>query len=87
MSQPTMSRVVRKVAIALASKSSIFIKMPSNVTEETNVMRKFQGICGLRGITGAIDGTHIKIRKVGGDVGQYHINRKGHYSINTQVST
>lgn len=85
ISQQTLSRLARKVAIALASKSYIYIKMPSNMAEEANTIRKFQGICGLRGINGAIDCTHIKIRKVGGDVGQYHVNRKGHYSINTQV--
>lgn len=60
--------------------------MPSNISEEINAIRKFEAICGLQKITGAIDCTHIKIRKVGGDVGQYHVNRKGHYSINTQVS-
>ncbi|XP_045456350.1 putative nuclease HARBI1 [Melitaea cinxia] len=85
MSQQILSRLSRKVAIALASKSSRYIKMPSNISEEINAIRKFEVICGLQEITGAIDCTHIKIRRVGGDVGQYHVNRKGHYSINTQV--
>ncbi|KAF9787608.1 hypothetical protein SFRURICE_001660 [Spodoptera frugiperda] len=61
-----------KVAIALASKSSIYIKMPSNLREETETIRKFETICGFPHVTGAIDCTHIKIRKVGGDVGQYY---------------
>ncbi|XP_035433454.2 putative nuclease HARBI1 [Spodoptera frugiperda] len=85
MSQQTLSRTAKRVAIALASKSSIYIKMPSNLREETETIRKFETICGFPHITGAIDCTHIKIRKVGGDVGQYYINRKGHYSINTQM--
>ncbi|KAF9805166.1 hypothetical protein SFRURICE_002992 [Spodoptera frugiperda] len=85
VSQQTLSRTAKRVAIALASKSSIYIKMPSNLREETETIRKFETICGFPHITGAIDCTHIKIRKVGGDVGQYYINRKGHYSINTQM--
>ncbi|KAF9800737.1 hypothetical protein SFRURICE_015391 [Spodoptera frugiperda] len=35
MSQQTLSRIAKRVAIALASKSSIYIKMPSNLREET----------------------------------------------------
>lgn len=86
MSQQTLSRFSKRVAIALASKSPNYIKMPSNLREETETTQNFQTICGFPHIIGAIDGTHIKIRKVGGDAGQYYVNRKGYYSINTQVS-
>ncbi|XP_045506248.1 putative nuclease HARBI1 [Colias croceus] len=85
MSQQTLSRLSRNVAIALASKSSRYINMPSNSTEEAKAIRKFEVICGMKRIIGAIDCTHIKIRKVSGEAGQYYVNRKGHYSINTQV--
>ncbi|XP_047543246.1 putative nuclease HARBI1 [Vanessa atalanta] len=85
MSQQTLSKMCKRVAIALASKSSIYIKMPLNLREETETITKFQSICGFPHIIGAIDCTHIKIRKVSGDAGQYYVNRKGHYSINTQV--
>ncbi|KAJ0169959.1 hypothetical protein K1T71_014565 [Dendrolimus kikuchii] len=85
MSQQTLSRLSHKVAIAFASKSSRYIKMPSNITEEVNTIRKFEAISGLGRITGAIDCTHINIRKVDSDAGQSHTNRKSHYFINTQV--
>ncbi|RVE44710.1 hypothetical protein evm_010614 [Chilo suppressalis] len=85
MSQQTPSRICKRVAIALASKSSIYIKMPSSIIEETETIRKFQSICGFPHVIGAIDCTHIKIRKVGGDAGQYYVNRKGQYSINVQI--
>ncbi|CAG4984809.1 unnamed protein product [Parnassius apollo] len=38
----------------------------------------------VRALARAIDCTHVKIRKVGGETGQYFVNRKGHDSINTQ---
>lgn len=60
MSQQTLSRTAKRVAIALASKSSIYIKMPSNLREESETIRKFETICGFPHITGAIDCTHIK---------------------------
>ncbi|RVE47019.1 hypothetical protein evm_008301 [Chilo suppressalis] len=85
MSQQTLSRICKRVAIALASKSSLYIKMPSSIIEETETIRKFQSICGFPHVIGAIDCTHIKIRKVGGDAGQYYVNRKGQYSINVQI--
>ncbi|XP_050563108.1 uncharacterized protein LOC118269991 [Spodoptera frugiperda] len=44
MSQQTLSRTAKRVAIALASKSSIYIKMPSNLREETETIRKFEAI-------------------------------------------
>ncbi|KAL4719977.1 hypothetical protein ACJJTC_018942 [Scirpophaga incertulas] len=83
MSQQTLSRISKRVAIALASKSSTYIKMPSSIREETETIRKFQLICGLPHVNGAIDCTHIKIRKVGGEA--YYVNRKGQYTIIVQI--
>ncbi|KAF9824588.1 hypothetical protein SFRURICE_004045 [Spodoptera frugiperda] len=60
MSQQTLSRTAKRVAIALASKSSIYIKMSSNLREETETIRKFETICGFPHITGAIDCTILK---------------------------
>lgn len=44
----------------------------------------FQNIAGLRGVVGAIDGTHIRISRphVNEEV---YVNRKGYHSINVQV--
>lgn len=80
-----MSRLCVRVGRALARKSSQFIKMPTILTEQSRVQREFAALCGFPYVIGAIDCTNIKIRRVGGETGQYFINRKGHYSINTQV--
>lgn len=86
MSQQTLSRITKRVALALAAMSHRYIKMPETLQEERAMIEKFSQIAGFSQIIAAIDGTHIKIRRVGGDAGQYFVNRKGHYSINTQVT-
>lgn len=82
-----MSLLCKKVGIALATKARQFIKMPTGIEEQYRTIRDFALICGFPQVIGAIDCTHIKIRKVGSEIGQYHVNRKGNYSINTQVGT
>ncbi|XP_037827783.1 putative nuclease HARBI1 [Lucilia sericata] len=85
LTQPTVSRICARVARALARHAREKIKMPSNLSEEQEVMREFKAIKNFPGIIGAIDGTHIKIKKTGGSLAQYYINRKGYYSLNIQV--
>ncbi|CAG5044009.1 unnamed protein product [Parnassius apollo] len=85
ISQQTMSRLCKRVGRALASKSSKFIKLSTTLAEQNCVQREFAGVCGFSHVIEAIDCTHVKIRKVGGETGQYFVNRKGHYSINTQI--
>ncbi|XP_023934425.2 putative nuclease HARBI1 [Bicyclus anynana] len=85
MSQATVSRVCKQVALALVAKRAEWIHMPHSEIEQDNVIAGFFSICGFRQVIGAIDCTHIRILKVGGNVGQYYINRKGYSSINVQV--
>ncbi|XP_050551713.1 putative nuclease HARBI1 [Spodoptera frugiperda] len=85
MSQQSITVVCRRVAVALAKRAAQFIYMPRTLEEEEVVMAGFRSICGFRHVVGAIDCTHIKIKKVGGDNAQYYINRKGVSSINVQV--
>ena len=75
-----------KVARAIAKLAPDFIKMPSSLEEEAALMKDFKKIRNFPSVIGAIDCTHIKIKKVGGDAAQYYINRKGYYSLNVQVS-
>lgn len=84
-SQQTMSRICRRVATAFARLAPQHIKMPHTVGEQQATAAEFYRIKRFPGVMGAIDCTHIKIRKVGGDAGQYYINRKGYYSLNVQV--
>lgn len=86
MSQPTISLVCKQVALAIVAQRAQWIKMPQTDVEQNNVIAGFYSLCGFRQVIGAIDCTHIRIPKVGGDVGQYYINRKGYSSINVQVS-
>jgi hypothetical protein len=59
--------------------------MPRTEAEELEIMRGFFAINNFPRVIGAIDGTHIPIRNPGGPLAQIYINRKGWYSINTQV--
>lgn len=86
MSQPTVSLVCKQTALALVAQRAQWIKMPQHDTDQNNIIAGFHSICGFRQVTGAIDCTHIRIPKVGGNIGQYYINRKGYSSINVQVS-
>nr|CAI5859964.1 unnamed protein product [Callosobruchus analis] len=47
-------------------------------------MTSFEQKAGFPNVIGAIDGTHIKIRKPKTDSESY-INRKGFYSVNLQA--
>ncbi|XP_064074865.1 putative nuclease HARBI1 [Vanessa tameamea] len=86
LSQATTSRICNRVARALARHSSEFIKMPTSLAEEQKLMMEFRQIRNFPSIIGCIDCTHIKIKKHGGDLAQYYINRKGYYSLNVQVT-
>ncbi|XP_045505567.1 putative nuclease HARBI1 [Colias croceus] len=85
MSQQSITNICRRVATALARKAALFIYMPRTLEEEEEVIAGFRRICGFRNVVGAIDCTHIKIKKIGGESAQYYINRKGYYSLNVQV--
>ncbi|CAH2100934.1 unnamed protein product [Euphydryas editha] len=85
MSQPSISLICRQVALAIVPHIAQWIKMPQNDIDQKNVIAAFYAICGFRQVIGAIDRTHIKIPKVGGNIGQYYINRKGYSSLNIQV--
>ncbi|CAG9128856.1 unnamed protein product [Plutella xylostella] len=85
ISQATVCRICARVARALARLSDQFIAMPNTLQEQEQVMREFRAIRNFPNVIGAIDCTHIKIKKTGGDMAQYYINRKGYYSLNVQV--
>lgn len=84
-SQSTLCAICQRVAKAFASKRPQFVEMPTLLSEQIQEMDRFRQIRGFPRVVGAIDCTHIKIPKIGGSAGQYYINRKGYYSLNTQV--
>ena len=47
--------------------------------------QEFQLISDMPHVIGLIDGTHVGVRKPGGEEGRLFINRKGTASLNVQV--
>ena len=64
ISQPTMSRMVRRVSRVIASKSSTVVKFPTN-EDVLSHQRKFLEIGGFPGVVGTIDCSHVKIQSPG----------------------
>ncbi|KAI5640918.1 DDE superfamily endonuclease domain-containing protein [Phthorimaea operculella] len=85
ISQQAVSVIAKNVAEALAKRAHLFINMPTLLEDQQDVIRGFRNICGFPSVIGAIDCTHIKIKRVGGEMSEAYVNRKGYYSINTQV--
>ncbi|XP_064472453.1 putative nuclease HARBI1 [Ornithodoros turicata] len=84
-SQPTQSRIVRRVSAALASRRADFIRFPETPAEQDMAKADFRRRFGFPLVVGIIDGTHIRIKSPGGPAAQLHINRKGYYSLNVQI--
>ncbi|XP_045506094.1 putative nuclease HARBI1 [Colias croceus] len=85
ISQPAVSKICKRVSEALAKMAPSFICMPSSVEEQTEVIRNFRQISNFPTVVGAIDYTHIRIKRVSGDLSEAYVNRKGYYSLNVQV--
>lgn len=63
---------------------SAYIRLPSPAETRAN-MQRWRQQTGIPGIYGAIDGTHISIKKPC-ENGTDYFNRKGFYSVNVQGS-
>ncbi|XP_047146130.1 putative nuclease HARBI1 [Hydra vulgaris] len=62
-----------------------FISFPSDIASQQSIQQGFLERFGFPGITGVVDGTHVKIQAPSGDQEPYHVNRKGYHSINVQA--
>lgn len=82
VSQPSVSRIVKKVSRLICMKIKQFINFPSNLE---NVKLNFYAIAQFPGVIGAVDGTHIPIQNPGGIHAEVYRNRKKTFSINTQI--
>ncbi|KAJ3655329.1 hypothetical protein Zmor_014464 [Zophobas morio] len=82
VSQASVSRIVLKVARALASRLPQFVNWPENFRE---LKRNFYNIRAFPGVVGCIDCTHIKIKNPDGRRPLLYCCRKGFYSLNVQV--
>jgi hypothetical protein len=81
----TACECVRECTYAICRHMfSTYIRLPSPQEARAN-MEKWKQKTNIPGIFGAIDGTHIGIKKPG-EYGQDYLNRKGSYSTNVQGS-
>ncbi|CAG4961523.1 unnamed protein product [Parnassius apollo] len=85
ISQQSVSKIAYNVGKALAKKAHLFINMPITLEDQQETIRGFRSICNFPSVIGAIDCTHIRVKRVGGDMSEAYVNRKGYYSINVQV--
>lgn len=93
LSQPTISRIVFKVTVILASYLNTYVKFATNPEARHENQRLFKelgfghGAIGLPNIDGAIDCTHIRL--FGNNfkgLNEIYRNRKEYFSLNVQVN-
>lgn len=86
-SKSLASNTVADVSTIIAAKIKN-IQMPANRNEilKKNEKVKFHRFCGFPLAIGAVDGTHIRIRSLGGEDAEYYRNRKSYFSMNCQLT-
>lgn len=89
MAQQTLSKCLHQVTTTIVNSLGHFIKFPTTEEERNKVKRGFVEKGGFPGILGAIDCTHVAIQAPPFNnpemPGILFLNRKGFYSINTQI--
>ena len=85
LSQPTMSKIIKNVSSATASKRGDFITFPTGGDVHT-FKTQFHAKFGFPGVIGTIDCLHIKIRgnSVVGPNNELFRSRKGWHDIRTK---
>ena len=76
----TVSRVVRRVTLAIAGKLGDFVKFPQTREEKAVIKQGFYDIGGLPCVIGCVDGSHIRIIAPSQNECNY-VNRKGFHSV------
>ncbi|XP_066590811.1 uncharacterized protein [Prorops nasuta] len=73
-------RIISKIVDLLVKKSTQYITWPIN-NELHKVQSGFYKMQGIKGVVGAIDGCHVKIKKPASKYHYAYYNRKGDYSV------
>ncbi len=82
---PTVSKVVNRVTTAISSHLvEKYISLPKTEAEVQGMAASFYKAFGFPQCIGAIDGTHIPLKKPSKNPVDF-INRKGFYSLNVQA--
>lgn len=84
LSQPSICRIIRRISRKIAHLSRKFVMFPQSVERKSAITRSFQEKLRIPSVLGAIDCTHVRIKKpkVNGEI---YINRKGYPSLNIQM--
>lgn len=81
----TVSRICRRVLKAIAMLREKYINFPSIPSRMQQPKVQFYSLAHFPGVIGAIDGTHIPIKKPSVQDSEIYRNRKGIFSINVQA--
>nr|CAH7735089.1 unnamed protein product [Callosobruchus chinensis] len=81
----TVSRIALRVGTALARHYHRFVKLPQAVEEISAAQLSFYEKARFPRTVGAIDCTHIRIQSPGGEDADVFRNRKGFFSVNSQI--
>ncbi|KAJ8678452.1 hypothetical protein QAD02_014239 [Eretmocerus hayati] len=81
LSQPTVSRCIRRVCIALASLLNEFVGFAETQQEQHHNIQLFHNIRGMPGVGALIDGVLIPIGSPGGEIAEIFRCRKGYFAI------
>ncbi|VEN51211.1 unnamed protein product [Callosobruchus maculatus] len=81
----TVSRIAVRVGSAIARHYNQFVNLPQTAEEINAAQLSFYERARFPRIVGAIDGTHIRIQSPGGEDAEVFRNRKGFFSVNTQI--
>ncbi|XP_050322885.1 putative nuclease HARBI1 [Bactrocera neohumeralis] len=86
ISKTMVSRIVHQIAEILQNHmAQRYIIFPTNLEQQNIAKQRFFTATGFPGILGAIDCTHVKIKKPPLAVEHFYINRKGYFSKNVQL--
>ncbi|KAJ8666577.1 hypothetical protein QAD02_008239 [Eretmocerus hayati] len=81
-SQPTVSRCIRRVSIALALLLNELVGFPETQQEQHHNIQLFYNIRGRPGVGALIDGVLIPIGSPGGEIAEIFRCRKGYFAKN-----
>ncbi|RUS74331.1 hypothetical protein EGW08_017901 [Elysia chlorotica] len=82
VSQPTVSRTVRRVTKTFVAIADIHL--PSQRKADTN-KEQFYRAGGMPNVIGCVDGTHVRIQAPHGNHAQEFLIRKNFFSINVRI--
>lgn len=86
ISQSMDSRYIDKYATIISDHlAPRYIRFPQNEDEITATKMAFEQRYNIPGVVGIVDGTHIALSAVPGDIEIAYVNRKHFHSINVQI--